>query len=210
MNAGYITTMDRDRQDTKGKIRMCPSGRYVNPLALRADDLDIVDIAHHLSIVNRYTGGTPMPYSVAQHSVWVSHQFKDRDLAFAGLMHDAAEAYLNDIASPVKRSPVMAGYVDAMGKAERLIFATYGIDWPLMAAIKPADDAAFLAEVKSFWEPTTLLSRDRIHPKGWADAKRDFLWRFRVLGGLNLRTDGPLLDIQRPFQSMVGDQEITV
>ncbi|MBF9666386.1 metal-dependent phosphohydrolase, partial [Streptococcus pseudopneumoniae] len=38
---------------------------------------------------------------MAQHSVLVSH-FGDMDYELEGLLHDAAEAYLTDIAKPLK------------------------------------------------------------------------------------------------------------
>jgi hypothetical protein len=64
----YIHSVPREQQEDRGKIRTF-TGRYVNPLAVRARDICMEDIAHHLSIINRYTGASPWPMSVAQHSV---------------------------------------------------------------------------------------------------------------------------------------------
>lgn len=65
---------------------------------------DVVEIAHALSMQCRYTGHTARFYSVAEHSVLVAYIMKRFELGdpFEGLMHDATEAYLSDIASPWK------------------------------------------------------------------------------------------------------------
>lgn len=83
---------------------MCTfSGVQYYPASPRAEDVRIVDIAHALSMLCRYTGHCSKFYSVAEHSVHVSHVVPP-DLALLGLMHDATEAYVNDLSRPLKRS----------------------------------------------------------------------------------------------------------
>jgi hypothetical protein len=65
------------------------------------EDVDVVDIAHALSLICRFTGHTKYHYSVGQHSIAVSNLCRPK-IAIYGLMHDAAEAYLTDIAHPIK------------------------------------------------------------------------------------------------------------
>jgi 5'-deoxynucleotidase YfbR-like HD superfamily hydrolase len=65
---------------------------------------DIGEIALALSRIPRFTGHThdgAHAYSVAQHSVMVSHTVP-YDFRRQGLLHDATEAYLGDIATPLK------------------------------------------------------------------------------------------------------------
>ena len=77
------------------------TGRLVRPLAITADDLDIRDIAHALSMKCRYTGHCRSFYSVGQHSVLMARQALPGPAVWR-LLHDASEAYLPDIASPIK------------------------------------------------------------------------------------------------------------
>jgi uncharacterized protein len=71
------------------------------PADPRPEDVDILDIAFALGNIARY-GGHCRFYSVAEHSVLVSHMVPKKD-ALAGLLHDATEAYIADVIRPVKR-----------------------------------------------------------------------------------------------------------
>lgn len=146
----YITTMPRTDQERAGKIRTF-TGRYVNPLSMRPEDLDIRDIAHHLSNECRYAGACPQFYSVAQHCVLASRYFITPQMKLAGLLHDSAEAYLKDLPSPIKHDPRMAFYRELDHELTQMIFERFGIGKELLAATKTADDAMFKREVDSWW-----------------------------------------------------------
>lgn len=153
------------------------TGRLVNPLSMCPDDIDIRDIAHHLSLECRYVGACPEHYSVAQHSVLVSQRLPNGPLQMAGLLHDAAEAYLKDMPSPVKRDPRMAWYVEIEHELTRMIFRRYGIDPELLAQTKAMDDAMLIDETTSFWGggmPETLVV-----PWNSPMAEEMFLFYFR-------------------------------
>jgi len=74
----------------------------------------LADIAVGLSRAMRFGGHTKKPYSVAEHSIWCMQEAEilypdDTELPFKILLHDAHEAYLCDVPSPVKQ------YIHAYG-----------------------------------------------------------------------------------------------
>lgn len=101
-------------------------GHEFYPLDPRLGDIHIVDIAHAMSMKCRYTGHSRFFYSVAQHCVLLTRflryelehgkigKWVDQEPALGdgklvkspmqrwALMHDASEAYLPDIAGPIK------------------------------------------------------------------------------------------------------------
>jgi 5'-deoxynucleotidase YfbR-like HD superfamily hydrolase len=64
--------------------------------------ISIRDIAHALARIPRFNGHTPgMPYSVAEHSVRVCDLCPNEHKLW-GLLHDAPEAYIGDVTTPLK------------------------------------------------------------------------------------------------------------
>lgn len=105
------------------------------------------DIAHALSQTCRFTGHTSKFYSVAEHSVLCSKQPDTIIYQQALLLHDAAEAYLNDIASPIKQ--YLPDYNDLEEVIILTIFNKYGLNLipPWHDAIKSVDRRLLRAEI---------------------------------------------------------------
>lgn len=82
-------------------------GEAFDPKNGKITDISIDDISHALSNLCRYAGHCRKFYSVAEHSVLVSRIIKelwpkDLDSQWAGLLHDATEAYVGDVPTPIK------------------------------------------------------------------------------------------------------------
>lgn len=72
-------------------------------------DFEIGRIAHSLAQINRFNGHACRPYSVAEHSLLVcdiAERYLGLDVfgQFVALMHDAHEAYVGDVTTPVKQA----------------------------------------------------------------------------------------------------------
>lgn len=82
------------------------TGKKFDYANIQHEMIDIEDIAHALSHTCRYNGHCNQFYSVAQHSVLVANmliaQGESWDTVARGLLHDATEAYMSDLVSPLK------------------------------------------------------------------------------------------------------------
>ena len=114
------------------------TGRKFFPLDPNPADIDIIDIAHALSMQCRYTGHTKEFYSVAQHSTIISFACPDPD-ALWGLLHDASEAYLSDISSPVKRDPRFSFYREAEKKLMDVICSRFELPFAMPEIVNIMD-----------------------------------------------------------------------
>jgi len=88
------------------------TGKRVDPLNMRPEDIDILDIAQALGNICRFGGHTRRFYSVAEHSLEVANLVSNK-AKLPALLHDAQEAYIGDIIRPIKGSlsiPKLAGY----------------------------------------------------------------------------------------------------
>lgn len=92
----------------KPQWKRMSSGKYVDLSNLTSKDINLLDIEISLNNIIRFTGhGEVKPLTVAQHSWLCWHLcYQDHpdnfELQLAVLTHDAAEAYIGDVASPVK------------------------------------------------------------------------------------------------------------
>jgi len=171
-----------------GPTILLASGEYFDFLDPASCAFDIHDIAHGLSHICRFAGHCRDFYSVAQHSVYVS-QLVPPEHAFAGLMHDAAEAFVGDVAKPLK--DLLPEYRAIEGRVEAALLDRFGLSKPLHPSIKEADIVMLATEQLALmrnrddWEYT----RGRkpadidIRPMPPAEARQFFLDRFYALTG---------------------------
>ena len=119
------------------------TGRVVDLTRFSEEDVAVEDIAHALSQIIRFTGHAKAPYTVAQHSLLVAELVPASDRLWA-LVHDASEAYLGDVSSPLKT--LLPDYRELEEKFQKVIAGRFGLPWPMPPTIKRADRVALMAE----------------------------------------------------------------
>lgn len=112
------------------------TGKKFWPLNPVTKDVDIIDIAHSLSNKCRYTGHTRHFYSVAQHSYLMSLNVPAH-YALEALLHDACEAYLPDLAYPLRGA--FGGFAEAEEGVHRAIADRFNLIYPWPKEIKRVD-----------------------------------------------------------------------
>jgi 5'-deoxynucleotidase YfbR-like HD superfamily hydrolase len=133
------------------------TGKKFYPMNPHPDQIDIRDIARGLSQICRFSGQVPAPYSVAQHSVLVADILiapPISDLAHcsldtirAGLLHDASEAYIGDVPTPLKKDLPLYNEVET--NIIQCVYEKFGIPFKdLPEEVKVADAIALKTEFR--------------------------------------------------------------
>lgn len=174
------------------------SGGFFDVIEPDAAAIDIYDIAHSLGMQTRFTGHCRVFYSVAQHSVLVSHAIDER-YALYGLLHDASEAYLGDLSRPAKISSELSQYKAVENRIQAAVWRAFGLppSEKCLAAVKKADNDLLFTEAHllmlrgATWNwgpdvtPAELPSPLRLESLNdcwdWRVARDRFLDRFREL-----------------------------
>jgi len=134
------------------------TGKVFYPLDPREDEIDIIDVAHALSLICRFTGHCFRHHSVGQHSVLISRMCKTHKLW--GLLHDLPEFAMSDLSRPLKRSAGFETYVETEKKFMDVVCKKFGLALGMPAEVKEADDRMLITERNQ------LMTKP---PKEWSD-----------------------------------------
>ena len=161
------------------------SGKMFYPFKPEVSQVDIKDIAHSLSMQCRYNGHLQNFYSVAQHSTEMSYLLDDKYPLY-GLLHDATEAYVADVPSPIKKG--LLGYNELEESIWSVIASRFGLDKKVPPEVKIADVRMLMTEKRDIvtdfgwdWHIEAEPFDMKIEPKPPKQAESEFLERFNEL-----------------------------
>lgn len=111
------------------------NGEFFN---LDPDDfsgVNIQNIAHALSGVNRFNSHTNRMYSVGEHSIHVASMLPP-ELQLVGLLHDGSEAFIQDIPSPFKQ--FLPDYSEMEELIQNKVYRAFKLDPEWVHSVYPA------------------------------------------------------------------------
>lgn len=143
-------------------------------------------IAQGLSNTCRFAGQCKAFYSVAEHSVHVS-RLVPSEFAVHALLHDAAEAFIGDVPTPLKR--MLPDFKALEKRIEAALFAAFGLPPEIPEEVKLADRIMLEVERRVLfdrhdpWEETEGLPRPEvpIYCFGAGSSRNWFLNRAKTL-----------------------------
>lgn len=159
------------------------SAKKFYPMAPHLNQYDIGDIAHAIAHNNRYNGHMDHAYSVGQHSVLVSEQvlkmydelrWEEGDpdygsdewmmaraaVGLQALLHDATEAYMPDMPSPIKLC--LPDFMEMEEKIKNSIMDSFDLPQEFHPLIDEVDKGIRGSEIKWLF---TALKGDAV----WAE-----------------------------------------
>ena len=139
------------------------TGKLIDLENIKAEDICIRDIAHALSNLCRYTGHVSTFYSVAEHCVLLSRAENMPGTPSARLLHDAVEAYIGDVARPLKN--LLPDYRKLEDMIQKVISEKYGVDFD---PVKPGDTAMLVVEAHTLM-PSEFFGDFKIYDESLLD-----------------------------------------
>jgi uncharacterized protein len=153
-------------------------GRPVDLFNLKPEDIEVSGVAHSLANLNRFNGHTRFPYSVAQHTIYLSRIVPPR-LAKAAFLHDWSEAYVGDMVAPLK--DLFSEFWIYETHIQKLIFDRYDVPFCQLEEVDEYDKALGWEEYYQLFEPSYGLTNFVIEEWHWTEAKAWFHERYKEL-----------------------------
>jgi len=165
------------------------TGKHFHYLDPQPEEIDIIDIAHSLSLTCRYGGHCKQFYSVGDHSIRVA-EIVPKELKLQALLHDAAEAYLTDLPRPIKYD--IPKFRDIEDEIQQVISTKFVIGYPpfpwegltAKRVIKQADNILLATEARDMmhdmvdWEALPDPLPEMILPMCSSAVENVFMMRF--------------------------------
>lgn len=160
------------------------TGRHFHFMEPDASEVDIADIAYALAHTTRWGGHCSPAITVAQHCVFVARMLRNKACSpmvqLQGLLHDAPEAYIPDIPSPLK--PFLNNFSEIDHWIERAIFEAFGVEYPLDPLVKLMDEECLRWEYRDLMRGKSLPAphgyRSTLRVWNAQESEKEFLGTF--------------------------------
>lgn len=177
-------------------------GRKFSPLNPKPDQVEREDIAHSLALKCRWTGHCKEFYSIAEHSIRVKRLIEKWGGGYMqqldGLLHDAGETYLADVASPIKMAVALCTprgpekYNETEAVIMEAIYEHFGLGLFTEAShniVKRADEIMLITEARDLlhgteewgWQSVYEPDGEIIRPLPWLAAEATYLSQLEFL-----------------------------
>lgn len=149
------------QQERVGDYIQVNSGRRFYVLDPRAEDITMIDVAHALSNLCRFTGHGDRFYCVGEHSIQCARVA--RKLGYSTLiqlyclLHDGSEAVVNDLARPVKQN--IPQYKEVEDRIMAVIWKVAGLPSPTKddyKIVKTIDNTLFVNEMEQLMKRSDI------------------------------------------------------
>lgn len=135
------------------------TGQYINVFQPEPQQIHLEDIAHALSLTCRWGSHAPFFYSVADHCINVAThlavQHYPPHIILEALLHDAAEAYLLDLPSPIK--VLLPDYRQVENRLLAVIYERFQLPQPPISPVVKAADKYWLEKE---WQEIILQQQE--------------------------------------------------
>lgn len=185
MSLDEVSSSPDPRRITDSVI-LLGSGHYFDFDNPEGSIFTIHDIARSLSNLCRFTGHVKHYYSISQHCVMMSRVVPSEH-ALAALLHDATEAFINDLSRPLKRR--CPDYRMIEERIEPAVMDRFGVPYPFHPCVLEADMRMQMTEQRQLmanhddWGYPSSMQPYDIYLGSWMpdEAMGRFLSRYRVI-----------------------------
>lgn len=184
---------DRHAKVQHPYIHTAGGGKFY-PSNIQPEQFSIKAIAHGLAKECRFAGMIKGFYSVAQHCVLMrdyaaAHNLFPLEQLIYVLLHDAAEAYIGDIATPIKAT--LPDFNRLEKKIMQNLMSHFGLAFPLPHGVKELDARIVVDEASQLFDDKPEWLQDfanagieplgiDIDPWTWQESLRAFVETFLV------------------------------
>jgi hypothetical protein len=149
----------------------------IDPRYPNEEFICIEDVAHSLSLINRYNGHSKFPISVAQHAWWASILLDGTGHELQALHHDDSEYLLGDITKWLKQTPEFAAYREIEDRVQRQLYRHWGCAEETSPEVEHVDRLLVRFEMTKAYDENYVIAHPDYPPLTDAEKSLFVAWK---------------------------------